>query len=446
MPALALVLELHHPLPPPGRGAGPDWARSAVEVFWPLLMAIDDFAARGGDASITLAISPSWTALAADPSARRRVRRELERVGNGNRPLLRFLAEHGGDAMAPIRSWNASGAVSAIPTTASHAWLPSVAADPTVAAAQIGLAAADHASRFDARPAGVWLPFLAYAPGLETAMAARGLRFFGVAEHAFLRGTVLPPTRALAPMITPEGVAAYAVSPPPGPAVDPHAGYGRDPRYADPDLAPAAAAEHARHFLDRWTALAFTPPPDAEPPAEPVSVVALSAHDLARAWPAGGAEIWLARLLDLLAESRAVRAMSLELHLARNPVGVLGRPAAAVGGTLAARPADSDLYDRCRAAADLLGFALERRGALSPRERLHVGGMIRALLQAQRIDWSYPSRGGVAPDEGLRAAASWLARFHDHAAALMSSRPDRPRRGIGPVFLPDLELDDAAVL
>lgn len=448
MPCLALVLELHHPLPAPGRIAGPEWARAAAEVFWPLLRALDAFADRAGDASVTLAVSPSWAALAADPAARRLVRRELEKAPRrpqDERPLLRFFAEAGGDALAPIRRWSASGAVDAIPTTATHTWLPSVATDPTIAGAQVGLAAADHAARFEARPSGVWLPFLAYAPGLEAAMAAHRLRFFGVSADAFLRGTVLPPARTLAPMVTPAGVAAYGVSPPPGPAIDPHAGYGLDPRYADPKQAPRAAFDHAQHFFDRWAEAASAPPPDAEPPAEAVSIVAFSAHDLARAWPHGGADLWLSQLLERLAGAGAVRASSLDRHLARNPVGVLGRPAASAGGLLAARPAGSDLFDRCRAAADLLAFALERRSTFSAPERESVAGMLRTLLRAQQVDWSYPARDGVDPDEGLRRASAHLACFHGHAAALMSGRPRRPRRGAGPAFLPGLDPDDAAV-
>lgn len=449
MPCLALVLELHHPLPAPGRAAGPDWARAAAEVFWPLLRALDAFAARAGDASLTLAVSPSWSALAADPVARRLTRQELAKAAQEDdeaRPLLRFFAESGGDALSLVRRWNASGAIDAIPTTATHTWLPSVATDPTIAGAQIGLAAADHASRFEARPSGIWLPFLAYAPGLESAMAAHGLRWFGVSADAFLRGTVLPPAGTLAPMVTPPGVAAYAVPPLPGPAIDPRSGYGLDPRYADPKQAPRAAADHAQHFFDRWAEAASVPPPDAEPPAEPISVVALAAQDLARAWPRGGANLWLAQLLERLAGAESVRASSLDRHLARNPIGVLGRPAAGAGGLLAARPAGSDLFDRCRAAADLLGFALERRRGLSPPQREAVAGMLRSLLRAQQVDWSYPAAGGVDPDEGLRRASVHLARFHEHAAAVMSGRLGRPPRDAGPAFLPGLDLDDAAVV
>ncbi|MDG3003945.1 hypothetical protein [Paludisphaera mucosa] len=449
MPCLALVLEFHHPLPAPGRDAGPDWAAAGVEVDWPLLRALDGFAERAGDASITLAVSPSWTALAADPTARTLMRRELERrvqQGRADRGLLRFFAAaRGGDALDLLRRWNASGAIDVIPTTATHTWLPSLASDPIVARAQVGLAARDHARRFEARPSGVWLPFLGYPPGLESAMAEQGLRSFGVAADVFLRGTILPPGRTLAPMVTPSGVAAFAVSPQPAAqALDPHSGYGQDPRYADPDHAPRAAFDHARHFFDRWVEQAEALPPGAEAPAEPIAVAAISAHDLARAWPRGGGDAWLGRLLELLAGAESARVSSLDRYLSRNPTGPLGRPGVSVGGVLAARPGGSDLFDRCRAATDLMTFAIERRRGLNGPERENVAEMLRCLLRAQQVDWTYPVQGRIEPDVGLRRGGEHLARFYELAAALMAGRCEGIRRPRGPAFLPDLDLDVAA--
>lgn len=449
MPCLALVLELHHPLPGPDEVAGPDWATAGVAVDWPLLRALDGFVERAGDASITLAVSPSWTALAADPQGRAIQRRELERrvhAGEADRGLLRFFATAGdGDALRLLRRWNASGAIDLVPTTATHTWLPSVASDPIVARAQVGLAAVDHARRFESPPSGVWLPFLGYPPGLETTMAGRGLRFFGVAADVFLRGTVLPPGRAMGPMVTPPGVAAFAVSPSPvSEALDPRVGYGQDSRYADPKQAARAAADHAKHFLGRWSQQATDVPPGAEAPAERLGVAALSAHDLARAWPFGGADAWLARLLEGLAGGEFGRASSLDRYLSRNPIGPLGRPGVSVGGTLAARPAGSDLFDRCRAASDLLAFAVERRRDLTAIEREAVAEMARRLVRAQQVDWSYPIAGGLDPEAGLRRSSEHLARFYELAGALMAGRLDRARLARlrrGPGFLPDLDLD-----
>ncbi|WP_165065499.1 glycoside hydrolase family 57 protein [Paludisphaera rhizosphaerae] len=448
-PCLALVLELHHPLPAPGRGVGRDWADSAVGVFWPVLHAVNDFVEHSGGASITLAVSPSWTAQAADATAREMVRREMaRRAGDGrlDRDLHRFFASTGGgDALSLLRRWSGSGAIEVIPTTATHTWIPSLASERILIQSQVGLAVEDHARRLETRPSGIWLPSLSYAAGIEGTLAANGLRYFGVPADAFLRGTVLPPLRTAAPMITPVGVAAFAVSTEPtAHAFDAGVGYGLDARYADPKLAPRAASDHAEHFLNRWIEQCYAVPDDAEFADERLTAVAFSAVDLARAWPAGGGALWLATLLNQLSRLDTACGASLDRYLARNPVGVMGRPGATAGGFLAARPAGSDLFDRCRAASDLLAFALDRRGSMSEREKQTAAEMLRCLLRAQQLDWSYPLHGAIDPDEGLRRASAHLSRFYELAAALMSGRPDRVVTPKGPEFLPDVDLNAAA--
>lgn len=448
MPCLALVLELHHPLPAPGREAGRDWAESAVGIFWPVLHALNGFAESAGDASLTVAVSPSWTAQADDPTAREMVRRELERTtaeGRAGRELLRFFAASGGDALGLLRRWNAAGSVDVVPTTATHTWLPSIASERILIRAQVGLAAQDHARRFEARPTGLWLPSLSYAPGLEVTLAAHGLRFFGVSADAFVRGTVLPPSATLAPMITPVGVAAFAVAgSPTGQAFDRGVGYGLDTRYADPKQAPRAASDHSQHFLDRWVEQAESVPAGAEPPDEPLAVVAFSADELARAWPSGGGALWLSNLLARLSGVGSARVSSLDRYLMRNPVGVMGRPGTAAGGILAARPAGSDVFDRCRCASDLLALAVDRRGSLSEAEKHTAAEMVRSLLRTQQLDWSYPAAGAIGPEEGLQRASAHLSRFYESAAALMSGRCDRRSATKGPAFLPDVDLDVVA--
>ena len=451
MPCLALVLELHHPLPDAGAAAGADWAQAAVDIYWPILHALNRFAENAGGSSLTLAVSPSWMALASDPTAQARVRAELEarserKDGAVDPPLRRFVVKSSaGDAVRLLRRWNAADAIDVIPTAASHTWLPSVAQDPIVARAQIGLAAADCGQRLEARPNGVWLPFLGYTPGLESAMATSGLRFFGVAADVFVRGTVLPPGRTSGPLITPPGVAAFGVEPnPPAQAFDSQTGYGRDPRYADPSKAVRAAFEHSRHFVDAWREKAFAAPTGEDAPTEPIGLIAFSAHDLARGWPSGGSVEWLSQVLERLKTVEGAVASSLDRYLARNPVGPLGRPGISPGGMLAARPADSDLFDHCRTAADLLSFIIDQRRTHRPVERRTIAAMVRCLLRAQQVDWSLPTGRGVGPDAGLARARRHLALFHELAGGLMAGRPD-PRRldqlDRGPSYLPEIDLD-----
>src|SRR5262249_26669973 len=83
---LALVIELHHPLPGPGQEIGESWPKSAVETYWPLLDSVTTAADAGLAAAVTLAVSPSWTALAADPIAQGLTRAELDRRANADLP------------------------------------------------------------------------------------------------------------------------------------------------------------------------------------------------------------------------------------------------------------------------------------------------------------------------------------------------------------------------
>lgn len=447
MPRLALVIELHHPLPPPGAVAAPHWARATLDDYLPILQALDQFAARPGDASITLAVSPSWTAQADDSTSQRLVKRKFDRQkakGAVNPELSRFFETRWSPgAVGLLREWNDAGAIDVVPTTATHTWLPSVADDPVIARAQIGLAAADHQRRFERSASGIWPPFLGYAQGLESTMAERGLRFFGVGADAFVRGDFSPPRGALQPLVTPPGVAAFGVVHASStPAFDANLGYGRDPRYAEPKTAERTAREHARRFLDDWLEWGESEPDDFQGDDESISVVSVSPHDIAGAWPLGGGDRWFARLLEGLAELGA-RATSLDRHLEREPSGMMGRPGASAGGMLAVRPADSDLFDRCRAAADLLAFALERRRSSRPIERETIKRMVRCLLRAQQVDWSLPHGGGVDPQTGLRRSAEHLARFHELAAALMAGRAEfwSPPPERGPAFLPDIDLE-----
>lgn len=454
MPRLALVIELHHPLPPPGLAANPNWAAAVLDVYLPVLRALDRFAKRPGDASLTLAVSPSWTAQAADPASERLIKREFElraaaatdeAEGALESGLSRFFESRWAPgALGLLRDWNDAGAIDVIPTSASHTWLPSVTTESLIARAQIGLAAIDHERWTERAPSGIWPPFLGYSPGLESAMAERGLRFFGVSADAFTRGEFSTLRGIFEPLVTPPGVAAFGVVDASStPAFDSNHGYGRDPRYADPALVERAALEHARHFLDDWLGRAWSGETDREDADESISVVSLTAHDLARAWPFGGGEAWFARLLEGLTRLEGAGATSLDRYLDRNPTGTMGRPGASSGGMIAARPADSDLFDRCRAAADLLAFALERRRSLRPVERELVKRMVRCLLRAQQLDWSLPLGGGVDPQVGLQRAEDFLARFYELAAALMGGRVElsAPPPESGPSFLPEIDLD-----
>ena len=142
---LALVLELHHRLPGPGEAVESAWGATAAETYWPILRELTRSADAGSAEVATVAVSPSWIALAADPIAQARTRAELdlradrERGGRDSEywhALRRFAVDRfGDDLLTALRRAAESGAVEVIPLTAGHAWLPSVADSPIVARA-----------------------------------------------------------------------------------------------------------------------------------------------------------------------------------------------------------------------------------------------------------------------------------------------------------------------
>lgn len=451
--ALALVVELHHPLPGPGREVGEDWACAAVEIYWPLLRVLGALGESGATDVVTLAVSPSWTALAGDPVARSLAEAEIERrVASGAQEWGRWpdwrrywdelrafaLDRWDGDVLGPLHRVRGSGAVEVIPTTASHAWLPSVAESRIVAEAQVGLAAADHASLFGSAP-GIWLPHLAYQPGLEQAIARSGLRYFGVDASALVRGTVRPPLGRFGPLITPAGAAAIAVDPDLSFRVA--AGsrqQAQDARYAEPSRVAAAAADQVGDLLRHWREEGERAPRGSAPP---ILLAAVSAHDLGGWWTAGGS--LFERLLAALAGSREWEVTTPGRFLDRYPEWPLGRPGPSAGGLLSVRPAGTDVLDRCRDAADRLADVL-RSGGEAPLARRAVAQMVRALLAAQSLDWNYPPAHPRTVEQGLERGRRWLNQFGELAGLLDAGRLDPVRLALaesGPAYLPDLNLD-----
>jgi 1,4-alpha-glucan branching enzyme len=444
MKYLALVVELHHPLPVPGGVVGRDWADAAAETYWPLLLVVASLAARHADAVLNVAVSPSWTALARDTTAQSLAREELDRRAQWSEPF-RVLREFAlqrweGDLLGPLHQAHDAGAIELIPTTASPTWLPSVATEPVIARAQVRLAAADFAQRFGTRAQGIWLPFLSYVPGLESVLAESGLRYFGVGTDAFVRGTVRPPEDVFVPLVTPPGVAAFGVSPlPTDHLTDPSLRYARDPRYADRAQARVAAKEHAAHFVEAWHRLIASAWNDGA-----ISVAGLSAHDLGGDWSSGASwlDAVLGRLLD--AGGDEPRLITLGRFLDRYPEGVLGRPGPSAGGWLSARPGGTDILDRVRISSEALRDAVERRGTLGPLGHRALAQMARALLQAQRLDWHLPPGHALEVEAALDAARRHLERFHELAASLASGRLDPARLAEleeGPAYLPDIDPD-----
>jgi 1,4-alpha-glucan branching enzyme len=454
---VALIVELHHPLPGLGQGVGRDWPHAAATTYWPLLRTLVGAADRGLSDVATLAVSPSWNALADDSNARALARSELERrLAEADRQssssawadhwrgLWAFAGERFDfDMSAALRRAGQSAALEMIPTTSSAAWLPAFADLPIVSRAQVSLAAADHARVFGNRPQGIWLPHLAYRPGLEETIAAAGLRFFTVDADALCRGTVQSPAGPFGILVTPPGTAAFGCDASlVGNLTSGGVHYRLDPRYADPFTAQAAIVDHVDHFLAGWYARIERGHAGNRMP--PVSLIAISAHDIGGWWPLGA--LWLERLLFCMSDVNRWMPTTPSRYLDRYPEGPVGLPGPSAGGLLSVRPAGSDLTDHCRSAAATLEDVVGRLDALDPMARRAAAQMTRLLLRAQALDWHLPPE--FPCEDGLARAMGCLARFNELAGLLAAAQLDPERLAFyeaqRPVYLPEIELERLA--
>jgi predicted glycosyl hydrolase (DUF1957 family) len=429
MPAThsCLVIELHHPSPGPVEAAGASWGESAARCYWPFVRSLVALASEGHRAPLAVAVSPSWIALASDPVATRVTSIYLD---DDIRPFVDDA--HGGNLLDALRLAADAAQVELLPMSSSFAWLPSVAGRDPIAAAQVRLAAANFRAAFGRAAQGLWLPHLAYAPGLETHLAGCGLRYFATDADAFRRGTVQPPQDLAGPLVTRAGVAAFGVDPEPARLLVGSSADGDD----------NAARDQGHQFAHAWRDGLSTRGRLADPA---FALIRLDVHELTRSGPSG-----LARL------EHAVRARSRfdtwapltpASFLDRHPDGPLGRPGTSSGGWPAVLPGGSDLFGPLRPAADVLADALARRANLTPTGRRAVAQMTRHLLLAQALDWHLPLASPVGPEAGVGRARAHMAAFAELAATLYSGRVDRLRLAdleAGPAYLAGLDLDALA--
>ncbi|MEA2480130.1 MAG: 1,4-alpha-glucan branching enzyme [Thermoleophilaceae bacterium] len=150
-------------------------------------------------------------------------------------------------------------------STATHAVLPLLATESGLRL-QVGAGVASHTSRFDGWRGGFWLPECAYEPGLERALAERGVGAFCVDQTDALG---LGSLDQLEPVLTDAGPVAVPIDWQTVQLVWSRAGYPSDGRYRDyhgrtvHDLRPwnvaggayrraealELAREHARAFV-----------------------------------------------------------------------------------------------------------------------------------------------------------------------------------------------------
>ena len=259
---LALVLHAHLPFvrhPEHDKFLEETWLFECItETYLPLLQLLQRWRQDGLRAPLTLTLTPTLCSMLQDPLLQRRYRSHLNQLVElcekevhrtcWEKPfhelalfyrsrlcaLRELYSDCGGDLLEPFRRLQDLGRLEIITSAATHALLPLMANHPPSLRAQV-LIARDHYRRcFGRDPRGIWLPECAYAEGLESLLHEAGLRWFITDTHGILHARPRPRFALSAPILTPNGLAAFGRDPQSAQQVwSRQEGYPGDPRYRD---------------------------------------------------------------------------------------------------------------------------------------------------------------------------------------------------------------------
>ncbi len=261
-PSLALILHAHLPWvrhPEHERFLEESWFyESVAECYLPLLRVLGGWARDRVPGRITLSVSPTLGAMWDDSLLRQRFRRWLEaRVELGEqetfrtrwlgplnavalfhrdrfRALLEFWDAIHGDLSAAWRDLATAGVVELMPCAGTHGLLPFLVDQPGSLRAQCALAQAEHRRRFGQTATGLWLPECSYRREIEPMVRAAGFRWFVLETHGLHHAEPVPRHAHWAPVLTPQGLAAFARDPASARQVwSRETGYPGDPCYRD---------------------------------------------------------------------------------------------------------------------------------------------------------------------------------------------------------------------
>src|SRR3989441_9194906 len=234
---LSLVLHAHLPFvrhPRHERFLEESWLFEAItESYIPLLQLLEKWAQEGLNVRLTLTLSPTLCSMLLDPLLQERyVRRLDELVELAEKELRRthrekqlqelaafyhsrllvardFYLTRKRDLIGAFRGLQDRGRLEIITCAATHALLPLLAHHPPSLRAQILIARDHYRSCFGREPRGIWLPECAYFEGAEKVLREAGLRWFITETHGILHARPQPRYAVFAPILTPDGVAAF---------------------------------------------------------------------------------------------------------------------------------------------------------------------------------------------------------------------------------------------
>jgi len=242
-PSLVLMLHAHLPFirhPEHEIFYEEQWFFEAItETYAPLLWALQDSLAAGYKPRLTMSLTPPLLSMLNDELLISRYRRhlenllqlvekELERTKQESveeQQLAHFyaerlsrihrtvFAENDGFITRAFVALQEAGVLEIITCGATHGFLPLMRGRPGAIHAQVEQGARTHERFIGRRPRGIWLPECAFFPGVDKVLADAGIEFFFLDSHGLVNGDPYPLYDVYAPVVTPNGVAAFARDP-----------------------------------------------------------------------------------------------------------------------------------------------------------------------------------------------------------------------------------------
>ncbi|MBN2874957.1 MAG: DUF1957 domain-containing protein [Spirochaetales bacterium] len=260
---VALVLNAHLPFvrqPDYPRFLEERWLfESLSETYLPLLRVFSRLEADKVPWKLSLAISPTLTAMLGDSLLRSRytawlheqlqlAEKEMDRCA-GDRtfePLAAmyqnlyrqnledFTILYEENILGAIDFYYKKGRLDLMTSSATNAFLPIYRAYPEAIAAQVEAAVVSFRSAFGRSPSGFWMPQLGWYPGVEETLSAYGLQYTVVSTRGALLGDPTPRFGSYAPVSCPNGFTAFVRDVAATDAVwSETTGYPADPAYRD---------------------------------------------------------------------------------------------------------------------------------------------------------------------------------------------------------------------
>lgn len=494
------------------------WLFEAItETYVPLILALERLRDAGLGTCLTFSLSPTLLTMLRDPFLQERYLAHMDRLrqlaarevrrtrGDPDfAPLARlygdrleeavavFETRYGRDLVDAFARLQADGVLELITTAATHGYLPLLRTETPAVRAQLLVGARTFRSLVGVPARGVWLPECGYYPGLEGLLEEAGYTYFFVDSHGILNATPRPYYGLSAPLVCPNGVAAFGRDPESSRRVwSREEGYPGDFQYRDfyrdvgfdldfdyirPFILdgrtriqtgfkyyritgpgadklpydPAAAAQrvtvHADDFVARSrrqvAALGERPSP------APLIVSPYDAELFGHWWFEGPQ--WLEAVIRRMAdEPDGVALTTPSAYLARHPSLQSATPSASSWGdggynAFWLNPGNDWIYPHLHDAARRMNVLTRRHGdavpGSLPYRALQQAG--RSLLLAQASDWAFIMKSDTAKDYALRRTRDHIARFNYLEQCVLDGAIDERRLQALEVMdqlFPDLE-------